>query len=601
MVKTAARRARERAAAAAGVPFVPQRGASSKKKKSVTVKVTGSGAYKMAPRSSLVQIGRESAGAALGRAVGSSFGGPALGHLGAYLGGQAHRMFKSITGYGSYAIANGSLNQRHGHRASQPGTVVLSSIVPEFGEGREGVNDVVYSECLGNVYSSTGVSWQTYNVNPGLPKSFPYLSKIAACYEEWAPVGMIYQFRSLCSASATSLSLGKVCLSSQYNVRKDPALSSLDMENHAYAVSGKPSDSFLHMVECSPRQSNRKLFMVRTGEVAASDDLRDYDPCFVQILTEGQPADGQLIGELWVSYKIAFFKPCPSNRVQPVGGVWQQMSGLGISTTGYVTNLTASLRADYPTDHLDIEFGMQQMASGTILPGISIAPTFSGPLTLILTVNNWEQSYTGQLLAYTRDSAAAPRFYQESNFFSDGSSPPVKTMRFTASGWGIIYMMVYILPGTNRLRIGYTFGTLPAAVTNAQFTLMVQPGIADSSHSPTLTGRYACGSPAGSSGEECVREITAGAETIPVPPGGHALSTVNQAVFDANNYAVGSNVWSYTGPIPPARPEDSSSSSSGALHGESRRESDVEVDLQIAAIKSLSPKSLVRHFGGLRG
>jgi len=48
---------------------------------------------------------------------------------------------------------------------------------------------------------------------------------------------------------------------------------------------------------------------VRSGAVPANADIKLYDLGFFQLSTQGQQAANVNLGELWVSYDIAFYKP----------------------------------------------------------------------------------------------------------------------------------------------------------------------------------------------------------------------------------------------------------------------------------------------------
>jgi len=84
-------------------------------------------------------------------------------------------------------------------------------------------NEVVrikHREFLGNVNGSVGYVNQTFNINPGLKSSFPWLYTTSQSFEQYKIEGMIIQFVSTCgnAIASTNNSLGTVCLSTDYNV-----------------------------------------------------------------------------------------------------------------------------------------------------------------------------------------------------------------------------------------------------------------------------------------------------------------------------------------------------------------------------------------------
>lgn len=202
-----------------------------------------------------------------------------------------------ITGRGDYKVSSNSL--------------VESGAPPSFirdGSGfrvrhREYIRDVV----------SPGAGFNNYPlpINPGLPETFPWLSSIAANFEEYELHGLVFEFRTLSAVavSSTNTALGAVVLATNYDPY-DPAFQNKQqMEAYEFSCSGPPCHSLLHPVECAPRQTATPIKYVRTnGLVVPGGDLRLYDQGLFQIATVGQQAASN-IGELWVSYDVKFLKP----------------------------------------------------------------------------------------------------------------------------------------------------------------------------------------------------------------------------------------------------------------------------------------------------
>lgn len=209
----------------------------------------------------------------------------------------ATRFLNWVSGRGDYKVSANSL--------------VDSGAPPSFvsdGSGfrvrhREYIRDIV----------SPGAAFNNYPlaINPGLPETFPWLSSIAANFEEYELHGLLFEFRTLSAVavSSTNTALGAVVLATNYDVY-DPAFSNKQqMEAYEFSCSGPPCASLLHPVECAPRQTVNPLKYVRTnGTVPPSGDLRMYDMGLFQIATVGQQAQSS-IGELWVTYDIKFLKP----------------------------------------------------------------------------------------------------------------------------------------------------------------------------------------------------------------------------------------------------------------------------------------------------
>lgn len=225
------------------------------------------------------------------------------GTIGAHLGHGLQTVIKALTGFGDYEVEQNSLMPP-----------VLGGDPPIIQNSRNNSHIVHHREYIGDVYASTAFSIQTYPLNPGLISSFPWVSQQADSYEQYKFRGMVFEFKSMSSdavlSSAASSSLGTVVMSTQYNALEAPFSDKRTMENYEYANSCKPSCSMLHPIECKMSQNTISELYVRTGEVSQGD-RRLYDLGNFSIAVQGMQNVGanQVIGELWVSYELEFFKP----------------------------------------------------------------------------------------------------------------------------------------------------------------------------------------------------------------------------------------------------------------------------------------------------
>lgn len=153
-------------------------------------------------------------------------------------------------------------------------------------------------------------------VNPGLPFLFPWLHQMAAMFETYRIIKLIFFFKST-SADAIlsdplnpSTSLGSVIMMAQYNVLLPPPSNKREMLNNATAKSCKPSNSMAFVV--NPHASYKTLF-VRTPITPDDGDRRLYDQCDFHLATEGMQGTSGNIGELSVMAVLKFSKPTLGN------------------------------------------------------------------------------------------------------------------------------------------------------------------------------------------------------------------------------------------------------------------------------------------------
>lgn len=232
------------------------------------------------------------AGGNAGKWAGGWVGMPDLGRtIGRFLGAG----IGSIYGSGDYKMTGTPANYN-----------VLSGSIPQFSSNRA-TNVVCHREFLGNVNGTTAFTNTAYPLQPGIGVTFPWLSPIAGNYQEYRIHGMMFEFNPLITDFVTSGAPGVIVMATNYNADAPIYTSKVAMENSEYAVAVKPTEKLVHMIECEQIQTVLPNRYVRTGTVGANQDLRLYDWGNFQFATQGNPV--QLLGEIWVTYCIEFFKP----------------------------------------------------------------------------------------------------------------------------------------------------------------------------------------------------------------------------------------------------------------------------------------------------
>lgn len=228
----------------------------------------------------------------------------------------AQTAFKGLGDYGpvttnSLAGGAGTISVNAGPRTS---TGDISFSHTEF------IQNVVVTStaAIGN----TAFQLQAFNLNPGMSSTFPFLSQIACNYSMWEVHGLMFQYKPTSGeyGSSGSNSLGKVIMATQYDSSAPVFTSSQEMENYVGASSTKPSCGMVHGIETAPRERLTNLMYVRSGASSIGNapvgqkDRNLTDLGLFQIATEGiynssATVTNQVIGELWVSYRIVLTRP----------------------------------------------------------------------------------------------------------------------------------------------------------------------------------------------------------------------------------------------------------------------------------------------------
>jgi hypothetical protein len=198
------------------------------------------------------------------------------------------------------------------------------------------------------------------------------------------------------------------------------------MENSEFAVSVKPTMNLIHGIECDPQQSTVPLKYVSTDSPNLDKPFFNWGK--LQIGTQGNP--NQLLGELWVSYVVEFFKP---EIPRAVGGLDQFTAirgavsaanplGLVPITTGGALEVTVSSTGfEFPTPPGSkwmiqiMWFGTSDVRTrpSTSITGITGLELFSSPVGPLARASTFDAGYgiaTDRLIyadAFVADAATA--------------------------------------------------------------------------------------------------------------------------------------------------------------------------------------------------
>jgi len=260
------------------------------------------------------------AGEIIGSKLGAIFNYPILRGAGRWLGSG----IGNILGSGDYELMG-----------PMPKYNVLMSDaqIPKFSTTRQ-TNVVCHREYIADISGTAAFTLAQFALNPGLSNTFPWLSTVAENYQEYRFHGLIFEFRSLITDFVSSGAPGVVIAATNYNADAPLFNSKQEMENSEYAVATKPTLNLVHAIECDVSQTILPERFVRTGSVPSGQDLRLYDLGNVQLATQGNPV--QLLGELWVSYCVEFYKPILPVTVggNVAGQVVHRTGGTGVSPLG---------------------------------------------------------------------------------------------------------------------------------------------------------------------------------------------------------------------------------------------------------------------------
>lgn len=243
-------------------------------------RITGKGAYRMNSN--------------------DSFGRRWGGYLGSRLGEWAGGGISKILGFGDYTVRKNIFSGQLPEVINQPGG---GGTVIRF---QEYLQDIFTAPNAGDFNIST------FLLNAANPRTFPFLSQIAANYDQYEFEGVLFQFKSTSADALNSVNtaLGSVMMATQYDVSDPIFASKTEMLNYEFSTSCKPSCSNMHMIECDPHQTAQQLYYtLNTAATPPGTDPRLYHLGNFSIATTGFQGTNVNVGELHVTYQVRLLKP----------------------------------------------------------------------------------------------------------------------------------------------------------------------------------------------------------------------------------------------------------------------------------------------------
>jgi hypothetical protein len=256
-----------------------------------------------------------------GSNVGRSWIGAAGSAVGHFARSAISAAIPMVFGGGAYSVGTNSL---------------MSGQVPMMHSTDDSVR-ICHREYIGDLIShavANSFKVQSFDINPGLSATFPWLASIAAQFSQYQILGLIFEFKSNSGNALNSVNtaLGSVIMNIDYNTVANSPAEKSDMLGHMWTVDGAPSQNLIAPLECDPAVNPNKILYVRYGAILSNESELTFDMGRLNVATSGLQGTSVNVGELWVSYDIVLRKPIQSQYV-PTGAVYYN-HGVSTPATG---------------------------------------------------------------------------------------------------------------------------------------------------------------------------------------------------------------------------------------------------------------------------
>lgn len=240
----------------------------------------------------------------LGRAIRNlgSLGGGMLGGLvgapgmGASAGNSLGAAVSKWLGAGDYTVSRNSIVMK------------ASNNIPMMHNTGQSVI-VRHREFVGQIKGSTTFTVQNaYELNPGLPSTFPWLAPLANRFQEYEFKGLVWHYVPTSGTfNGSSAALGSVMLQTTYRSTDTNPQSKAEMMNEYCATEVVPYETMAHPVECDPKENPFNIHYVRNVAISTGEPLM-YDLGKTFVATQGM-STSDYVGDLWVTYEVELKKP----------------------------------------------------------------------------------------------------------------------------------------------------------------------------------------------------------------------------------------------------------------------------------------------------
>ena len=406
--------------------------------------------------------GRPSATAGnIGSALGSTLGGflpvPGGSAVGGWLGERAGSLLSSLWGSGDYTVKTNSL--------------ILDGKPVEG--AKSDVIRVRKSEFLGMVRVKSGTEFVPtgYVINPGDSNTFPWLSTLAQCYEEWKPLGILFRFRSTASSLSTSTSLGSIAMATEYDVYDQAPGSKVEMLQMSASTTSSVSHDLAFGIECDPRFNPLGIFFVLPPSGVMQGSNREYNLGTHYVVANGADTEGE-VGELWIEYDIEF------QKAQKAQGTNQEIDCWHNETAGCYSNTNALLNGGI----LVHDSALTMPDSNVTANSYYFSAKNANPLEYWCVMVSWQGTVTActyPTVSYAGCVAAVPPRMAATGYtdrFFTGTAYPYTTalLPHLAGGTtteGILNLLIFVqITSTSAAAISLSGGTLPASAAKLALT-----------------------------------------------------------------------------------------------------------------------------------
>lgn len=271
-----------------------------------------------------------------------------------------------------------------------------------------------HREPLATVMGSVNFGISTYEINPGLATTFPWLSAQASGYESYRVNALTVEYRY---TTNEFIGKGSIVIAPDYDAADSAPTNFVAAEQMADSIQGAVAKNW----NCILRPRGIGILglkrYTRSSTLASNLDIKTYDIAQIHVCTEGQ-TDGAEIGRLWLNYDITLSEPQPIDLPNIVSaGAVENVDGADATITNLIGTAIQDSQSNINITHVDNVVTISNLIAGqtyqfyyhATATTITTAPslTFTSGLTAVNTTEDLLTLNGGTVKAYAYKCATA--------------------------------------------------------------------------------------------------------------------------------------------------------------------------------------------------
>lgn len=181
---------------------------------------------------------------------------------------------------------------------------------PRFGKFQKDLIQFSKVEYLGPITSTTNYTLHTYEINPGIQATFPFLSQFAKLFQEYVFNRLTFYVRPRTTTAAT----GGIFQCFLSNIKMPAPANLTDMMTISGAKEAPVWDPKPMRISKEDLQLDGPTRNIRTGALGSEEDAGLYDPGRYFYATQGATSgvdNNAVAGDLFVTYDVTLLNPTP--------------------------------------------------------------------------------------------------------------------------------------------------------------------------------------------------------------------------------------------------------------------------------------------------